>query len=221
MIASLETPLAAPAPWHRHLYLQVLAAIVLGVLLGYFSAASGEAMKPLGDGFIKLVKMIIAPVIFLTIVTGISGMRDLGAVGRVALKAFAYFLFFSTLALIIGLIVGNVVQPGAGMNVDVATLDARGGLVGWTELFGQVVAQNAGIRDPWWARVLKASRVDHVACKSVDVEFHTPQKVQVDGEILGKVTALTARVDPGALRVRMSSAAFEVRPDAPGDDPSI
>ena len=105
--------------------------------------------------------------------------------------------------------------------LDVATLDARGGLVGWTELFGQVVAQNAGIRDPWWARVLKASRVDHVACKSVDVEFHTPQKVQVDGEVLGKAAALTARVDPGALRVRMSSGAMELPPDAPGDDPSI
>jgi diacylglycerol kinase family enzyme len=105
--------------------------------------------------------------------------------------------------------------------LDVATLDARGGIVGWTELFGQVVAQNAGIRDPWWARVLKASRVDHVACKSVDVEFHTPQKVQVDGEILGRVTSLTARVDPGALTVRVPSGAFEIQPDAPGDDPSI
>ena len=83
-----------------------------------------EALKPIGDGFIKLVKMIIAPVIFLTIVTGIAGMRDLASVARVAGKAFAYFLFFSTLALIVGLIVANIVQPGAGLDIDPASLDA-------------------------------------------------------------------------------------------------
>ena len=81
-------------------------------------------MKPLGDGFIKLVKMVIAPVIFLTIVTGIAGMRDLGSVGRVAAKAFAYFLVFSTLALIVGLIIANIVRPGHGLNIDPATLNA-------------------------------------------------------------------------------------------------
>ncbi len=111
-------------PFYRHLYVQVLAAILLGVLVGHFAPATGEALKPVGDAFIKLVKMVIAPVIFLTIVTGIAGMRDLGAVGRVAAKAFAYFLFFSTLALIVGLIVANLVQPGAGLNIDPATLDA-------------------------------------------------------------------------------------------------
>ena len=110
-------------PWYRHLYAQVLVAIVAGVLLGHFYPSTGEALKPIGDAFIKLVKMIIAPVIFLTIVTGIAGMRDLASVGRVAGKAFAYFLTFSTLALIIGMIVGNVVQPGAGLNIDPSTLD--------------------------------------------------------------------------------------------------
>jgi len=115
--------LSKTLPWHRHLYVQVLVAILAGVLLGHFAPAAGEALKPLGDGFIKLVKMIIAPVIFLTIVTGIAGMRDLGRVGRVAGKAFAYFLFFSTLALIIGMTVANVVRPGAGLNIDPATLD--------------------------------------------------------------------------------------------------
>jgi len=110
--------------WYTHLYLQVLAAIILGVAVGYFDPATGEALKPLGDAFIKLVKMIIAPLIFLTIVTGIAGMRDLAAVGRVAAKAFAYFLFFSTLALIVGLVVANVVRPGDGLNVDPAGLDA-------------------------------------------------------------------------------------------------
>ena len=117
---------AAPVkrPWYRHLYVQVLVAILLGVAIGYFAPATGEALKPLGDAFIKLVKMIIAPLIFLTIVTGIAGMRDLAAVGRVAAKAFAYFLFFSTLALIVGLTVANVVRPGAGLNIDPASLDA-------------------------------------------------------------------------------------------------
>ena len=127
MIAQpVEVPAArARAPFYRHLYAQVLAAIVLGALLGHVWPAGGEALKPLGDGFIKLVKMIIAPVIFLTVVGGIAGMRELGSVGRVAIKAFGYFLVFSTLALIIGLVVANVVQPGAGMNVDPATLDTK------------------------------------------------------------------------------------------------
>ncbi|WP_294291692.1 dicarboxylate/amino acid:cation symporter [uncultured Sphingomonas sp.] len=112
-------------PFYRHLYVQVIVAIALGVTLGAVYPETGAALKPLGDGFIKLVKMVIAPVIFLTVVTGIAGMRELTAVGRVAGKAFAYFLFFSTLALIVGLIVANVVQPGAGMNVDPATLDSK------------------------------------------------------------------------------------------------
>ena len=117
-------PPPARLPWYRHLYVQVLAAIALGALLGHFEPALGESLKPLGDAFIKLVKMVIAPVIFLTIVTGIAGMRELRAVGRVFLKAMAYFMFFSTLALVVGLVVAHVVQPGAGLNVDPATLDA-------------------------------------------------------------------------------------------------
>ncbi|MBN9366756.1 MAG: dicarboxylate/amino acid:cation symporter [Comamonadaceae bacterium] len=110
-------------PFYRQLYFQVVVAIVLGVLLGHFEPAYGEALKPLGDGFIKLVKMIIAPVIFLTIVTGIAGMSQLSAVGRVFGKAMAYFLFFSSLALVVGMVVANVVQPGAGMNINPADLD--------------------------------------------------------------------------------------------------
>lgn len=98
-------------------------AIVAGGLIGHFAPETGVALKPLGDAFIRLVKMIIAPVIFLTIVTGIAGMRDLGSVGRVAGKAFGYFLFFSTIALIVGLVVANVVQPGSGMHIDPATLE--------------------------------------------------------------------------------------------------
>ncbi|MBI1405647.1 MAG: C4-dicarboxylate transporter DctA [Caulobacter sp.] len=108
---------------HRHLYAQVLLAILVGALIGHFFPATGESLKPLGDAFIKLVKMIIAPVIFLTVVTGIAGMRELDKVGGVALKAFGYFFTFSTLALVIGMVVANVVRPGAGMNIDPASLD--------------------------------------------------------------------------------------------------
>lgn len=119
-----RAPAAQRKPLYAQLYVQVLVAITVGILLGHFYPSLGESMKPLGDAFIKLVKMIIAPVIFLTVATGIAGMSDLQKVGRVAGKAMLYFLTFSTLALIIGLIVANVVQPGAGFNIDPATLDA-------------------------------------------------------------------------------------------------
>ena len=118
---------AAPErlPFYRQLYFQVVLAIVLGVLLGHFEPQYGAQFKPLGDAFIKLVKMVIAPVIFLTIVTGIAGMAHLRTVGRVFGKAMAYFLCFSTLALIVGMVVANVLQPGAGMHIRVADLDTK------------------------------------------------------------------------------------------------
>ena len=103
----------------------MLLAIVAGIVVGFIWPETGVALQPLGDAFIKLVKMIIAPVIFLTITTGIAGMRAVGDVGRVAGKAFLYFFTVSTLALIVGLVVANLVQPGAGMNIDPATLDAN------------------------------------------------------------------------------------------------
>ncbi len=109
--------------FYRILYVQVLFAIAVGILLGHYAPDLGEAMKPLGDGFIKLVKMIIAPVIFLTVATGIAAMSDLKKVGRVTGKAMLYFLTFSTLALVVGMIVSHVVQPGAGMHIDPASLD--------------------------------------------------------------------------------------------------
>ena len=112
------------APWWRHIYIQVLAAIVLGVLVGHLWPAFGAGLKPLGDGFVKLVRMIIAPVIFLTIVGGIAHLRELGALGRIVAKAFIYFLAFSTLALIVGLVVANVFHPGLGLHINPATLDS-------------------------------------------------------------------------------------------------
>lgn len=108
----------ARRPFWRRLYFWVLVAIVLGILVGWAYPAFGQSLEPLGIGFVNLVKMIITPVIFLTIVTGISGMVDLKAFGRVGLKALGYFLAVSTLALAIGLIVANLIQPGAGVHAD-------------------------------------------------------------------------------------------------------
>ncbi len=115
---------ARPTPLYKRLYLQVLVAIAIGIALGHFYPDLGAQMKPFGDGFIKLIKMLIAPVIFCTVVSGIGGMESMKAVGKTGAYALLYFEIVSTLALIVGLIVVNVVQPGAGMNVDVATLDA-------------------------------------------------------------------------------------------------
>jgi aerobic C4-dicarboxylate transport protein len=112
-------------PLYKSLYFQVIVAIVLGVLLGHFYPETGAAMKPLGDGFIKLIKMIIAPIIFCTIVVGIAGMEDMKKVGKTGGYAVLYFEILSTVALVVGLIVVNVLQPGAGMNVDPATLDTK------------------------------------------------------------------------------------------------
>ncbi|MDI4656874.1 dicarboxylate/amino acid:cation symporter [Xanthobacter autotrophicus] len=123
-IPAMAVP-AHPRKFYHHLYFQVIIAIIAGILLGHFYPDVGASLKPLGDAFIKLVKMVIAPVIFLTVVTGIAGMRDLAKVGRVAGKAMIYFLTFSTLALLIGLVVANVVQPGAGLNIDPASLDPK------------------------------------------------------------------------------------------------
>lgn len=110
--------------FYEVLYVQVIFAIIVGILLGHFFPEFGESLKPLGDAFIKLVKMIIAPVIFLTVVTGIAGMNDMKSVGRVAGKAMLYFLTFSTLALVVGMIIANIIQPGAGLNIDPSTLQS-------------------------------------------------------------------------------------------------
>ena len=111
--------------FYQVLYFQVLAAIAVGVLLGYFQPDMGSSMKPLGDGFIKLIKMIIAPIIFCTVVTGIAGMDDMKKVGRVGAKSLLYFEIVSSIALVIGLAVVTLIQPGAGFNADVSTLDTK------------------------------------------------------------------------------------------------
>jgi aerobic C4-dicarboxylate transport protein len=118
----MQTEAKARSPIYRSLYFQVIVAIVIGVLLGHYFPEIGTMMKPLGDGFIKLIKMMIAPVIFCTVVSGIAGMENMKAVGKTGVLALLYFEVVSTIALLIGLIVVNVVEPGAGMNIDVATL---------------------------------------------------------------------------------------------------
>src|SRR3954467_1101254 len=115
-----------PKPIYRSLYLQVLVAITIVILLGYFAPQTGEAMKPLGDGFIKLIKMIIAPIIFCTVVIGIAGMEDMKKVGKTGGLALLYFEIVSSVALVVGLVIINLVQPGTGMNIDASTLDTKG-----------------------------------------------------------------------------------------------
>ena len=116
----------AGKPLYKSLYFQVIVAIVIGILLGHFFPETGTAMKPLGDGFIKLIKMIIAPIIFCTVVVGIAGMEDMKKVGKTGGYALLYFEIVSTIALIVGLVIVNIVQPGAGMNIDPASLDTKG-----------------------------------------------------------------------------------------------
>ncbi len=118
--------MSSSRPLYKSLYVQVLFAVFLGVMLGQFYPALGTDMKPLGDGFIKLIKMMIAPIIFCTVVTGIAGMEDLKQVGKTGGLALLYFEVVSTVALVIGLVVVNVLQPGVGMHADPASIDTKG-----------------------------------------------------------------------------------------------
>ena len=134
-------------PLYRSLYVQVVCAVIAGVALGHFYPALGADMKPLGDGFIKLIKMMIAPIIFCTVVIGIAGMEDMKKVGKTGGLALLYFEVVSTFALIIGLVLVNVMQPGAGMNVDASTLDTKaiaaytgpGKMVGTTDFLLNII----------------------------------------------------------------------------------
>ena len=119
------SPRPGKLPIYRSLYVQVITAVIIGVALGHFFPHLGESMKPLGDGFIKLIKMIIAPIIFCTVVVGIAGMEDMKKVGKTGGLALLYFEIVSTIALIVGLVLVNVLKPGAGMNIDASTLDTK------------------------------------------------------------------------------------------------
>ena len=134
-MSSLDAPLPAPTvvappaprrkPFYANLWVQVLVAIALALLLGHFSPAKAIAMKPLGDAFIRLIAMVITLIIFCTVVSGIAGVQDMKKVGRVGGKALLYFELVSTFALLLGLTVGNLVKPGAGFNIDPASLDVK------------------------------------------------------------------------------------------------
>ena len=140
------------SPFYKSLYFQVLLAITAGILLGHFWPETGQSLKPLGDGFIKLIKMLIAPIIFCTVVLGIAGMENMKKVGRTGALALLYFEGVSTLALIIGLVVVNVVKPGAGMNVDLSKLDTSavaqyakpGGLGTFTDYLLNIIPTSFG-----------------------------------------------------------------------------
>jgi aerobic C4-dicarboxylate transport protein len=128
MDAVTLAPPPAPAsyrPWYAILYIQVLIAIVVGVVVGYLFPDGGKAMKPLGDGFIALIRMMIAPLIFCTVVHGIASMSDLKKVGRIGVKTLLYFEVVSTFALAIGLLVGELAHPGSGFNIDAAAMDPK------------------------------------------------------------------------------------------------
>ena len=131
-------PAAHKKPFYASLWIQVLVAIAVAVVLGYLSPAKAIAMKPLGDGFIHLITMVISLIVFCTVVSGIASMQDMKKVGRVGGKALLYFEVVSTLALIIGMVVGNVVHPGAGFNVSAANLDAKA----VADYAGQAKSQN-------------------------------------------------------------------------------
>jgi aerobic C4-dicarboxylate transport protein len=129
IVPAMTSPLRQESPrrkpWYRILYVQVLIAVFLGIVVGYLNPGLGKSLKPLGDGFISLVKMIIAPIIFCTVVHGIASMSDAKKLGRIAIKALLYFEIVSTLALLIGLVVANGLHPGAGFNIDVKSLQAQ------------------------------------------------------------------------------------------------
>jgi aerobic C4-dicarboxylate transport protein len=119
-----EATVGAPSPWYAQLWIQVLIAMAIGIALGWLRPDLGEKMQPLGDTFIKAIRMLIAPLIFCTVVHGIAHMADMARVGRVAIKALIYFEVLTTIALVIGLTAVNILQPGAGMNVDVSQINA-------------------------------------------------------------------------------------------------
>ncbi|NDI87639.1 dicarboxylate/amino acid:cation symporter [Undibacterium crateris] len=130
--APAKSALIPSKPWWRQLYIQVFVAVVLGILLGHYAPSTATSMKPLGDNFLKLVKLMVAPLIFCTVVHGIASMGDIKAVGRLGFKALVYFEVMTTLALIIGLLMVNLLHPGSGMNIEPSTLDVKA-ITGFTQ----------------------------------------------------------------------------------------
>jgi aerobic C4-dicarboxylate transport protein len=188
-------------PWYRVLYIQVLIAIALGVALGNYFPDTGKAMKPLGDGFIALIKMMIAPIIFCTVVHGIGSMSDLKKVGRVGVKTLFYFEMVSTLALAIGLIVGEVLQPGKGFNIDPATLDPKAVATYVTQAKEQgVVAHLLGIIPDSFFGALARGDLLQVLLVSILSGFAIAQLGALGERINGAIDA-AAKVFFGIIRI--------------------
>jgi aerobic C4-dicarboxylate transport protein len=188
-------------PWYRVLYIQVLIAIAIGVAIGHFFPDTGKAMKPLGDGFIALIKMMIAPIIFCTVVHGIGSMSDLKKVGRVGVKTLFYFEMVSTLALAIGLIVGEVLQPGKGFNIDPATLDPKAVATYVTQAKEQgVVAHLLGIIPDSFFGALARGDLLQVLLVSILSGFAIAQLGALGERINGAIDA-AAKVFFGIIRI--------------------
>jgi aerobic C4-dicarboxylate transport protein len=188
-------------PWYRVLYIQVLIAIAVGVAIGHFFPDTGKAMKPLGDGFIALIKMMIAPIIFCTVVHGIGSMSDLKKVGRVGVKTLFYFEMVSTLALAIGLIVGEVLQPGKGFNIDPATLDPKAVATYVTQAKEQgVVAHLLGIIPDSFFGALARGDLLQVLLVSILSGFAIAQLGALGERINGAIDA-AAKVFFGIIRI--------------------
>jgi len=188
-------------PWYRVLYIQVLIAIALGVALGYYFPDTGKAMKPLGDGFIALIKMMIAPIIFCTVVHGIGSMSDLKKVGRVGVKTLFYFEAVSTLALAIGLIVGEVLEPGKGFNIDPATLDPKAVASYVTQAKEQgIVAHLLGIIPDSFLGALARGDLLQVLLVSILSGFAIARLGKLGEKINGAIDA-AAKVFFGVIRI--------------------
>src|SRR3954452_4461937 len=191
----------ASHPWYRVLYIQVLIAIAIGILVGHFYPRAGVALKPLGDGFIQLIKMMIAPIIFCTVVHGIGSMSDLKKVGRVGVKTLFYFEAVSTLALAIGLIVGELLEPGKGFNIDPATLDPKAVASYVTQAKEQgVVAHLLGIIPDSFLGALARGDLLQVLLVSILSGFAIARLGKLGENINGAISA-AAKVFFGIIRI--------------------
>src|SRR5215467_5696616 len=193
-------------PWYTVLYIQVLIAIAIGILIGHFWPNLGTALKPLGDGFIALIKMMIGPVIFCTVVHGIGSMRDLKKIGRVGVKTLVYFEVVSSLALIIGLIVGELLQPGKGFNIDVASLDPKAvaGYVSKAKEEGIVAHLLAIIPDTFMGAFAKGDLLQ-VLLVSILTGFAVSQLGQL-GQRVAQAIDAAAKVFFGVIRIIVKAA---------------
>jgi aerobic C4-dicarboxylate transport protein len=194
-------PMAERRPWYSILYVQVLVAIAVGVVIGHFFPETGVALKPLGDGFIALIRMMIAPVIFCTVVHGIASIGDLRKIGRIGFKTLLYFEVVSSLALLIGLIVGELVQPGSGFNVDPATLDPNAVTSYVTRAKEEsIVSHLLAIIPNSYFNALAAGDLLQVLLVAILTGFAITHLGELGGRITGVIDAI-AKIFFGVIRI--------------------